>query len=246
MAPLLPPGGGAHAQHNRSSSNSTSDPPAGAQSLQISTLVIPDPGSEPVGASDNAKQVNNATLAYDYLTSFDIRTLSTVGASGSSDVRGLLYTPDLPPTDSCNNQSAAYIPQNVTRIADLPKSYDLVALVPWVSGQCTLNYMQAARRDPCKGFLVFIPGNSTSTPPGADAPIWDFGSDDWQGENGFPVYAIPADSGSTLLMHSALYSGNMTEVPHGEELAQSSGDSNAYVRLLADIDTGMCDSQATP
>jgi hypothetical protein len=39
------------------------------------------------------------------------------------------------------------------------------------------------------------------------------------------------------LMESALYSGNMTNVPHGHDLTELY-DSRQYVRLFVDIDTG--------
>lgn len=233
MAPLVPP----HTRPQSSNSTSANQRSKGAQSVQVITLSIPNPEWQGVGSSDEAQRIN-ASLSFNYLTSFDIRTLSTVGASSGNDVTGLLYVPDLDEDDPCINSSAPYIPQNVTRMANLPdQDYQTIAIAPWTSGDCALSYMKAGRARLIQGMLFFIPGNSTATPPDASNSIWDISEDRWKQENGFPVYAVPGQNGQILMAASANYSGNMTDVPFGHELTEYY-DSRDYVRLYVDIDTG--------
>lgn len=155
---------------------------------------------------------------------------------------GLLYVPDLDEDDPCVNASAPYVPKNVTRQANLPdQDYQTVAIAPWTSGDCALSYMKAGRKKLIQGILFFLPGNSTSTPPNENDPIWDISEDRWKQENGFPVYVLPGQSGQVLMEQSAAYSGNMTDVPNGHELTEFY-DSRDYVRLFVDIDTGECNT----
>ena len=101
-----------------------------------------------------------------------------------------------------------------------------------------LAFLNAVATDPIAGFLFFVPDNTTSTPPDADSSAWNLGDDGhWKSLNHFPVYAIPGASGDLIMRESALYSGNMTEVPHGHLLTEYY-DSRDYVRLFMDINTG--------
>lgn len=211
---------------------------AAAQSLQVVTLCIPNPEWQGFGTDDETTRVN-ASLSFNYLTSFNIRTLSTKSANSGSDVTGLLYVPDLSDDSPCVNISEPYVPQNVTRQANLPNTdYDLIAMAPWLSPQCSLEYMEAARKDPVRGFVFFTPDNTTGTPPDEKDEVWNIpNAGNWRQKNGFPVYAINGESGATLLRESALYSVNMTEVPFGHQLTEFY-DSRDYVRLYVDIDTG--------
>lgn len=210
---------------------------AGAQSLQVITLTIPNPEWQGWGGDDQATRVN-ASISFTYLSSFDIRTLSSRSAN-SGDITGLLYIPDIAPDSPCRNTTAPYIPQNATRKENLPMTdYNLVAMAPWVTPECSLEYMEGARMDPITAFLFFLPGNDTDTPPAADSDRWDIpGSDNWKSRNGFPVYAINGQSGAVLMNASASYSGNMTDVPNGHLLTEFY-DSRDYVRLWVDINTG--------
>ena len=213
--------------------------PTGAQSLELVTLVFSDPEWTPSNSGNSDFQRVNSSISFSYLTSFNIRTLSTNSATPGTDVTGLLYTPDLPAGDPCIEASAADVPANVTRQINLPNTdYDLIALAPWISPACTLAYLAAAREDPVRGFLFFLPDNGTSTPPTANSNTWGLGDGgQWKGENKFPVYAIPGQSGRILMQASNDYSGNMTTVPHGHELTETY-DPRDYVRLFVDIDTG--------
>lgn len=211
----------------------------GAQSLQVITLVVPNPEWQAYGSNAQAKQVDGA-IAFSYFTSFSIQTLSRTGANSGNDVTGLLYVPDIAQNDPCYAESTPYIPANATRPANLPQTdYDLIALAPWTSPACALKYMEAARDDPVRGFLVFLPGNMTGPPPDKDSPMWSIpGEEKWKTKNGFPVYATNSETANLLLNESAKYSGNMTDVPHGHDLTELY-DSRDYVRLYVDIDTGI-------
>ena len=94
---------------------------SGAQSLQVVTLCIPNPEWQGFGTDDQTTRVN-ASLSFNYLTSFNIRTLSTQSANNGNDVTGLMYVPDLPADSTCVNASRPYVPQNVTRQANLPNT----------------------------------------------------------------------------------------------------------------------------
>ncbi|EME46451.1 hypothetical protein DOTSEDRAFT_70447 [Dothistroma septosporum NZE10] len=210
-----------------------------AQSLQVITLVINNPEWHNRPTGDPAVQVN-ASISFEHVTSFVIRTLASNGANSGDDVTGLLYVPDLPANDPCINTTAPYVPQNATRQANLPMTdYDLIAIAPWVTPACSLKYMAAARQDPVRGFLFFLPGNNdTQIPPDPKDPVWDAGDNgQWKSSNGFPVYAIPGYDGNLYMQASANYSGNMTQVPNGDDLAKMFFPED-YVRLFTRIDTG--------
>lgn len=213
-------------------------PNAGAQSFQVVTIIFSDPALT-LGAQSDFQLVNSS-VSFSFMPSYAISTLSTNSAVPGQDVTGLIYTPDLLPSDPCVRASAPYVPANVTRQGSLPNTdYDLVAVAPWISPACTLSYLQAARQDPVRGFLFYTPDNGTNTPPSAQDPTWDLGDGGaWESANPFPVYAIPGATGRLLMLESSMYSGNLTGVPFGHQLASSGYDPRDYVRLYIDIGTG--------
>lgn len=195
------------------------------------------PNEDYTNSTAQPRQISSQ-LSYSTLLNFDIRTLSTHHAD-NGDQTGLLYTPDLEDGDACIADSASYV-QNATRIANLPPYVGdrIIGIAPWTSGECALNYMVAARANPNnRGFIFFVPGNSTATPPAADDPQW-YIQTSWKRENGFPVYAVPGIYGTELMAKSAEYNKNVTDVPNGHELTESGVSPTDYVRLFADIDTG--------
>lgn len=187
-------------------------------------------------ADDSATQ---STLSFAYSEPSNIRTLSTNTVSDGSSIGGLIYTPDLSQTDPCYNLSTPYIPTNVTRQPNLPDTdYSLVAIAPWISPTCTLNYLASARRDPIRAFIFFLPADQGQIPPTANDAVWGLGDGgQWKRNNEYPVYAISADDAGNILRASALYSGNMTSVPFGHLLTEQY-DPRDYVRLYLNIDTG--------
>jgi len=203
-------------------------------------LDLPNPDYANPESSSYARV--NSSLAFEYLTTFAIRTLSTNGIASGDDVAGLLYTPDLLPTSECINASAPYVPANATRLANLPNTdYDLVAIAPWVSPQCVQEYLSSARdvEGLVRGFLFYLPSdNGTETPPEVNSQVWGLGDGgSWKRDNNYPVYAIPGASAGILMEASALYSRNISELPYGNLLVEKY-NSTDYVRLLVDIGTG--------
>lgn len=208
-----------------------------AQSLQVVTLDLPNPAYDPDAAEDYHRI--NSNMSFTYLTTFNLRTLSTNGATPGDDVSGLLYTPDLPTNSACVAASAPYVPANATRRANLPSTdYDLVAIAPWLSSACVQQYLDSAYGDPVRGFLWFLPNDTTEDqPPPPTSPVWQLPDDSgWKNQNDYPMYAIPGISARILMNASDAYSKNMTDVPDGHVLTEYF-DSRDYVRLFVDIDT---------
>ncbi|MCJ1361759.1 hypothetical protein MMC16_000859 [Acarospora aff. strigata] len=167
-----------------------------------------------------------------------IRTLSTNTADDGDTMEGLLYVPDLDHTDPCRNISRRYVAHNTARQANLPATdYSLIALAPWISPNCTLSYLTAARADPTRAFIFYPTDGNTNQPPPMSDPMW--GLDDggqWKSHNKYPVYAVPGKTGAKMMHHLGRYSGNMTDVEHGHLLTELY-DSRDYVRLFSVITT---------
>ncbi|KAF8847437.1 hypothetical protein BDZ45DRAFT_754888 [Acephala macrosclerotiorum] len=168
----------------------------------------------------------------------NLRTLSTHNADRDGTISGFLYVPDINKNDGCYELSKDYIPANVTRQANLPPTdFTLIALAPWINAECTLAWMRAAREDPARGFLFYLPDNSTAQPPDPSDDVWDLSDGDaWKTKDQYPVYVIPGALGLGLMEHLALYSGNMTSVPWGHEISELPGiDPRDYVRLYTEL-----------
>jgi len=136
--------------------------------------------------------------------------------------------------------SKSYVPHNVTRQANLPPTdFTLIALAPWISIECTLAYLAAARLDPARAFLFYLPDNGTDRPPPISSSVWGLGDGGaWKTQNPFPVYALPSDVGTEMMKQSSLYSGNMTSVPFGHEISELPHiDPRDYVRLYTQLST---------
>ncbi|KAE8448487.1 hypothetical protein EG329_009368 [Mollisiaceae sp. DMI_Dod_QoI] len=171
----------------------------------------------------------------------NLQTLSTRNADKDGTISGFLYVPDIEKGDDCYDLSKDYVPANVTRQANLPPTdFTLVALAPWINAECTLAWMKAAREDPARGFLFYLPDNGTAQPPEPSSPVWnlqDGGA--WKNKYQFPVYIIPGSLGLQLMQYLALYSGNMTSVPWGHEISELPGiDPRDYVRLYTELRVG--------
>jgi hypothetical protein len=124
-------------------------------------------------------------------------------------------------------------------LANLPggKNYALIAVAPWFSPQCMLEYFAAARRAPTKGIFVYQPGQDNSRPPVLNDASWNLQDGGrWQSDNSFPTYAVSSMTGNIVMDALANYSGNMTSVPNGNQLA-TEFDSSDYVRLWGTVDT---------
>lgn len=152
-------------------------------------------------------------------------------------VAGLLYVPEVPES-ACPNDTLRVIPSNVTRIDDLPGATRLppVAIAPWTDPDCVQAFLAAMRAEAVAGAIFFQPSSGDGEPPAVNDPSWSL--DDggrWQGENQFPIYALPGTIGTLLLQQSALYSGNITSAPFGSELADQYNE-NDLVRIVVRVD----------
>jgi hypothetical protein len=97
----------------------------------------------------------------------NIQTLSSKGVERGDDPFGLLYIPALQ-TDECRDSEKQYVPENATRLANLPfnAGYALIAVAPWFSPTCMKEYFATARSQPVKAFIVYQPDpESTEVPP---------------------------------------------------------------------------------
>jgi hypothetical protein len=213
----------------------TSCTPA-AQRIGVFTIRFPDPYA--IDYDNNEFDTLNATNSFQYRILGNIQTLSTKGTDGN-DPYGILYVPDLL-TDACRDREKDHVPANATRLANLPqdKNYALMAVAPWYSAQCTLEYFTSARRSPTKGLLTYLPNQGNSKPPVLNDASWnlqDGGS--WQSSNFFPTYAVSSMTGDNIMDQLNQYSGNMSDVPHGPQLLQQYNATD-YVRLWATVDIG--------
>lgn len=97
--------------------------------------------------------------------------------------------------------------------------------------------MRAASADPLRGFITYIPSNSTEKPPAVEDRVWslhDHGA--WTTNTKFPVYAVSGSVGSTMMAQLGLYSGNVSSVPYGKNItALYSPSSDDYVRIWTEI-----------
>ncbi|KAI4147561.1 MAG: hypothetical protein L6R39_003081 [Caloplaca ligustica] len=174
------------------------------------------------------------SLAYDLYIDSGIQALST-NTQGNNDIEGFLYTPDFPEGSPCINQTAQYIPQNVTRRADLPDTIGglpLVALAPWTAPECVLPLLSAVKNS-VTAFIFYLPDSPLGVPPPISDPIWGLGDGgSWKSKNKYPVYAIPGPQGSSIMTQLGQYSGALADAPNGS-LLNGEQDSFLTARMFA-------------
>ncbi|KAK1970596.1 hypothetical protein LY78DRAFT_677565 [Colletotrichum sublineola] len=179
------------------------------------------------------------SLAYQDTISANLTTLSTTNSETQDGIiRGLLYVPDLSTSDPCYEQQYDIIPRNATTQATLPPTnYNLIALAPWFNASCTKAYLESARLDPIRAFVFYRPNNSTREPQGADSPMWDLGDGDaWRSQNRFPIFAIPGVEGHEMMRQLSFYSGNISQIPHGDQIQQKyDPHDDDYVRIWTEL-----------
>ncbi|GAB7353236.1 hypothetical protein MBLNU459_g3751t1 [Dothideomycetes sp. NU459] len=204
-----------------------------ATGLEVVTFEFPSPSANPQPTSQFQRV--NASISFDYIVSGSVVSLSSNTATAGADVVGFLYYPALAANDPCTDAAAPYVPSNVTQRTDLPSGYDLVAVAPWLSPDCTLSYLRSVQPDPITAFIFFIPGQGTQAPPSATDAAWNLGDGgEWKSDNHYPVYAIPSDYAETILDQMADCSGNLTNAPYADQLISIYKPSD-YVRLYVDI-----------
>ncbi|KAF2112181.1 hypothetical protein BDV96DRAFT_634379 [Lophiotrema nucula] len=207
-----------------------------AQSVGIFTIEFPDPYTL---SYYNDKFVTlGSNTSFQYPITSNVQTLSAKNVERGNDPYGILYVPNLQ-SDDCINSEKDYVPANTTRLRNLPQGtdYALIGLLPWFSPSCVLEYFAAARTSPVKALLVYQPGESAAMPPTLNDPSWTLGDGgQWRSANNFPTYALAPVSGGIVMQQLGLYSGNITDAPHGEELASLFSPTD-YVRLWATVNT---------
>lgn len=175
-------------------------------------------------------------ISFDRRIDSRIRTLSTSTVSPGEEVSGFLYVPSLNASDPCIDTLRSHIPSNVTQVVQLPAAdYDRVALTPWVSAECTLSYLRAASWSRVRAFIFYRPDRLPDWPPAVDDAYWKLDDgDQWKSQYQFPIYAVSGQAGDELMTGLARYSGNMTQVEHGQELARLF-DPRGYARVYVNI-----------
>lgn len=178
-------------------------------------------------------------LAYEERLKSNITTLTTTNADTLNGViQGLLYVPEIRNNPECSSQQYDFIPRNVTRRNDLPPAnYNLVAFAPWFSIECTKAYLASARRDPIRAFIFYKPNNSSNKPQDVDSPVWNLDDNGlWQRMNPFPIFAVSGQEGQKITTKLSHYSGNISEVPHGDKIEEVYGPNpKDYVRIWTEL-----------
>ncbi|KAK3336471.1 hypothetical protein B0T19DRAFT_39880 [Cercophora scortea] len=192
----------------------------------------------------------SSRLTYSARITENITVLTSKYAGTANGViQGLLYIPDLPADDPCVNQTAPYVPASAARQADLPPSnYNLIAIAPWISVECTKSYLASAHTDPIRGLIFFRPSDDGSDgPPPADSSLWDLDDGDrWRTQSGYPIYAVSGQTGEQMMYHLSLYSGSVPAVPFGENLtALYNLDPYDYVRVWTELSVSTSSSLST-
>ncbi|KAL7943077.1 hypothetical protein V8C42DRAFT_329588 [Trichoderma barbatum] len=181
----------------------------------------------------------SSQIAYEERIDSNITTLTTTNADTLNGViQGLLYVPNISRMPSCDSQQYDFIPRNVTRRANLPPTnYNLIAIAPWFSIDCTLAYLAAARADPIRAFIFYKPNNSSNKPQDVYSPVWDLDDDGaWRKQNQYPVFAVSGLEGQKMMTQLSLYSGTVNQIPHGEEISQLYGPNpKDYVRIWTEL-----------
>lgn len=169
----------------------------------------------------------------------DIVALSTTNAVPGNDINGLLYLPELDTRGTCHDKLYDLVPRNTTTQSNLPNGdafWTWVAVAPWISPECFLEFLHAAEDDDLRAFIFYLPDNSTTVPDPKD-PRWLTSDGKWRSWARFPVYAISGYNGAILTDALSRYSGNLTDVPYGHMLANEF-PLQSYVRLAASLTIG--------
>ena len=183
--------------------------------------------------------VSQGNESYHLSLNQNLRTLSTNNANNIEDLEGFLYVPSVN-TQPC--ASTQYIPTNATRRTDILISqyqYNLVAFVPWISADCTRDYLAAANYDDgVAAFITYVPDNSTDAPPPVSDTQWGLNDGGrWKSTSQFPVYAISGASGYAVMQQLPNYSGNISTVTNSSLLLAQGANPTDFIRMYVTIQT---------
>ncbi|OAA62663.1 ring finger domain protein [Niveomyces insectorum RCEF 264] len=203
--------------------------------------------SDPIYAGQNTVPstiIQNLTavssnIAYSNHVTDNLTVLSSrYTATDNGVLQGLLYVPDLLDDDPCVEYERDYVPDSAVRQIDLPATnYNLIAIAPWFNSSCTKSYLYSARYDPLRAFIFYVPSNDSTKPPGPGAPDWDLEDNGlWQTTNHYPIFAVPGAFGSEMMYQLSLYSGNVTNVPFGDNISELyNPDPHDYIRIWTEL-----------
>lgn len=184
--------------------------------------------------------LEQSQVAYEERVGTNLTTLTTTNADTlDGTIQGLMYVPDIADYAACDDLQYDFIPSNVTRKSNLPPTnYNLIAIAPWFSMDCTQAYLSAARLDPIRAFVFYKPNNSSNKPQEVDSPVWNLDDNGrWKKDNQFPVFAVPGITGQNMMEQLSLYSGNVSEIPHGDDITELYGPNpNDYVRIWTQLE----------
>ncbi|EPS37029.1 hypothetical protein H072_9380 [Dactylellina haptotyla CBS 200.50] len=201
---------------------------AAATSFNFSVIVIPSSARATAANLDFPTLNQSLSFGLEISTPSDFQTLYSQDSKGGAAFKGLLYVPDLDPTDPCDNPQI--VPRNVTRKANLPlNDLKLIAYAPLITPHCSRQYMYSAEGDNVAAFIFYgVPDRySNMTDPLND--------DDFPFE--YPVYYLDGAIGQPLMNKLAEYSTNISEVYDGFNLTEAGYDLRDYARIYAVIST---------
>ncbi|EPE06018.1 ring finger domain protein [Ophiostoma piceae UAMH 11346] len=181
----------------------------------------------------------SSDIAYSDHVTDNLTVLSSKSTETDNGIlQGLLYVPDLDGDDPCQDQARDFVPNSAVHQNNLPSTnYNLVAIAPWFSKECTKSYLSSARYDPLRAFIFYLPSNDTTKPPGPNSDVWDLDDDgEWRTGNHFPIFAVSGALGSEMMYQLGLYSGNLTSVPFGDNISELyQPDPDDYVRIWTEL-----------
>ncbi|KAL2699126.1 hypothetical protein AAEP93_010514 [Penicillium crustosum] len=192
------------------------------------------------GQASNSTSSVEENVAYRFVLDRKVQTISSNSIPKDGLVSGLLFVPSLEPHDPCYDITASSVPLNVTRYEDVSEfGYSLVGLAPWVTAECSLSFLSAARKVGTHAMIFFQPSdNDTGIPPDSNDPRWTINDGDkWRMDNNYPVYAIPGPAGTSLINDLTWYSSE-TPDDKRENLADNFALQTKTNRLFARIETG--------
>ncbi|KAL8673056.1 MAG: hypothetical protein Q9168_002518 [Polycauliona sp. 1 TL-2023] len=184
-----------------------------ASAIETFVVVYKDEGSG--GLKKSRADIPEATNSI----GDDLRALST-NTDGDHTINGFLYNPEYPQGSPCSDQNSHSIPQNVTRMRDIPSVDEVfIALAPWTSPECVLTLLSTVGN--VEAFIFYLPDSPPGIPPPVNDPVWSLGDGGrWKSQHNFPVYAIPGPVAITIMTLLGQYSGSIADAPNGSQLAQ--------------------------
>lgn len=204
-------------------------------------LLFSNPAWKGTGTVPNTliRNVTDSSLGYSSVVAGNVTVLASRYASTTNgDIQGLLYIPDLPAGSDCLSDVSEYVSSRAVRKADLPPTnFNLIAIAPWVTPECTRAFLASARTDPLRAFIFYRPSNSIHKPPPPSSSVWNLNDEGrWKTQNKFPILAVSGAYGQELMDQLGLYSGDLSEVPNGTDIsAVYNADIEDYVRIWTRI-----------